>query len=145
MVHFSKGGNEDCEDGDGEAYDAPGAEPGVDTTKAADPQYAHLISDCEITVVDFSKLHYDKNTFYRKEHSDEPEYSPNEAFVQFLEKPRPDWAKCRWININTLSYDVVAAVANKYKLHSLAIEDLLNTDGRAKVDWYPDHVYSRSL
>ncbi|KAF2434016.1 hypothetical protein EJ08DRAFT_646895 [Tothia fuscella] len=33
-------------------------------------------------------------------------------------------------------------LGNKYQLHRLAIEDLMNTKGRTKVDWYHNQAYT---
>ena len=59
----------------------------------------------------------------------------------FMDTPRPDWAVCRWINVNGLSWDVIKLLGNDKRLHRLAIEDLLNPKNRTKVDWYSDHTY----
>ena len=58
-----------------------------------------------------------------------------------MEVPRPNWAACRWININGLSWDVIKLLGNDKHLHQLAIEDLLNPRNRTKADWYSDHTY----
>ena len=58
-----------------------------------------------------------------------------------MDMPRPDWAVCRWINVNGLSWDVIKLLGNDKRLHRLAIEDLLNPRNRTKVDWYSDHTY----
>ena len=58
-----------------------------------------------------------------------------------MDLPRPEWATCRWININGLSWDVIQLLGNDKGLHRLAIEDLLNPRNRTKADWYSDHTY----
>ena len=51
---------------------------------------------------------------------------------------RPDWSRVRWINIDGLTQmDVIRALAEKYQLHPLAIEDVLHTVQRPKVEDYP--------
>lgn len=104
----------------------PGSEPGIDTTKpdgghAALP-FLHTAS--QITVVDFSQTDI---TMQRLD---------NRTLPGFLEMPPPPWKKCRWINVNGLSWDVIQALGNHKKLHRLSIEDLLNTRNRTKADWY---------
>ena len=42
---------------------------------------------------------------------------------------------------NGLSWDVIKLLGNKYNLHRLAIEDLMHTHSRTKVDWYADHAF----
>ncbi|KAH6873626.1 hypothetical protein B0T10DRAFT_499686 [Thelonectria olida] len=108
-----------------------GSEPGYDPTL---PDGGHasmpiLSAPCEITIIDISK------TKMVKRHFD------NESFIEFLEQPRESWAKCRWININGLSWDAIQAVGNKKNLHKLALEDMMSIRNRTKADWYPNHVF----
>lgn len=65
----------------------------------------------------------------------------NDTLAEFLATPRPQWAKTRWVNVNGLSWDVVGMLGNHKKLHMLAVEDLLHTRSRTKVDWYTDHAF----
>ena len=65
----------------------------------------------------------------------------NETLPDFMALPRPEWATCRWINVNGLSWDVIKLLGNDKGLHRLAIEDLLNPRNRTKADWYSDHTY----
>jgi Mg2+ and Co2+ transporter CorA len=117
-------------------HDRPGAEPGVDTSRA-DAQLpaglaAHLSARCQTTLVDFSADRIQKLELW------------NEELLDVIADPRPEWATCRWINVNGLSWDVIRAIGNRYKLHRLAVEDLISTNGRAKVDWYPGNLFSKS-
>lgn len=114
-------------------WEEPGAEPGIDTTKESEPHFGHLMQECQITVVDFSDERMSKYEL------------DNEELVEFLKDPREEWVGCRWINVNGLSWDVIKELGNKYNLHRLAIEDLMNTRGRTKADWYSDHAFSRYL
>jgi hypothetical protein len=111
-------------------WEEPGAEPGVDPS-GLDTRFTHLRAQCQITCVDFSAEKMQQYEF------------DNDQFEEFLDQPRPEWVKCRWININGLSWDVISAVGSKYKLHRLAIEDLMNTRGRTKADWYSDHAFGK--
>ncbi|KAL8939631.1 MAG: hypothetical protein Q9211_002650 [Gyalolechia sp. 1 TL-2023] len=112
---------------------APGQEPGIDPTLSLDghePSTTPLLfEDCEIMVVDFS---LDLIELHRL---------TNKSLERFLQEPRPDWASCRWINVNGLSWDVIKLLGNDKGLHSLAIEDMMNTRNRTKADWYSDHTY----
>jgi magnesium transporter len=62
------------------------------------------------------------------------DYGPGRAQQQlvedledFLARHRPDWSVVRWINVDGLSnMGVIHALATKYDLHPLAIEDLLH-------------------
>lgn len=112
-------------------WEEPGAEPGIDTSKEPEAHYNHLMQECQITVVDFSDERMSKYEL------------DNEGLVEFLKDPREDWVACRWINVNGLSWDVIKELGNKHNLHRLAIEDLMNTRGRTKADWYSDHAFSR--
>lgn len=104
----------------------PGAEPGIDTSRP-DGGHASMINlraTCQITIVDFSENEIDIHELN------------NDEMIVFLKLPRPDWVKCRWINVNALSWDVIQALGQYKQLHSLAIEDLMNTQNRTKADWY---------
>lgn len=68
----------------------------------------------------------------------------NDGFIEFLQEPKEEWAQCRWININGLSWDVIQAVGATKGLHKLAIEDIMNLRNRTKVDWHV-HRFSRSI
>ncbi|KAH7144497.1 hypothetical protein B0J13DRAFT_502585 [Dactylonectria estremocensis] len=126
---------EDWDDLDGTFSARPGWQPG------SEPGYDPLLPDgghasmpalnapCEISVVDFSHENMVKSHF------------ENEGFIRYLETPKPAWAKCRWINVNGLSWDVIQAIGSKKGLHKLALEDLMNIRNRTKADWYPNHAF----
>ena len=70
------------------------------------------------------------------------DYSPEQTLFQdvndlddFLIHHRPEWSAVRWINIDGLSdMEVIHALASKYELHPLAVEDLLHIPERPKVE-----------
>lgn len=113
----------------------PGEEPGLDPDKpnGGRHQMPELHQDCEITVVDYSEddmitRHLDNKSL--------------QSWVnRESEKGRESWVKCRWINVNGLSWDVIQCLGKWKKLHRLAIEDMINTRNRTKADWYNDHTY----
>ncbi|OAA61916.1 Mg2+ transporter protein [Niveomyces insectorum RCEF 264] len=110
----------------------PGAEPGIDTSKpdgGGHETLAHLQAPSDINVVDFS---HDDMVTTRLD---------NATLAGFLAQPQMEGAKCRWINVNGLSWDVIQTLGNHKGLHRLAIEDLLNTRNRTKADWYPTHTF----
>jgi len=109
----------------------PGQEPGLDPSKpnGGRAQIPTLHEECQITVVDFSEKDMKMNEF------------DNGGLIRFLDIPQEDWIKCRWINVNGLSWDVIQALGNHKKLHRLAIEDMINTNNRTKADWYTDHTF----
>ena len=112
----------------------PGGEPGIDTSATPDGNSLRnaspLHEECEILVADFSQDHFQMHRL------------DNVSLSTFMEHSRPDWAKCRWINVNGLSWDVIKLLGNDKGLHRLAIEDMMNTTNRTKADWYSDHTYS---
>jgi magnesium transporter len=60
-----------------------------------------------------------------------------EAIEDFVTHHRPEWSAVRWINVDGLTdTKVVKALAEKYELHPLAVEDLLHVPQRPKVDTY---------
>lgn len=72
------------------------------------------------------------------------DYCPSQVVEQqiddlasFLGRHRPEWVKVRWINVDGLSdMGAIHALATKYELHPLAIEDLLHLSDRPKVEPY---------
>jgi magnesium transporter len=54
---------------------------------------------------------------------------------QFMNGQRPEWSVVRWINVDGLSdFGLVRAFAEKYRLHPLTVEDILNVPQRPKVE-----------
>ncbi len=55
----------------------------------------------------------------------------------FITSHRPLWSAVRWINVDGLAdLTIVRALAEKYHLHPLAVEDILQIPQRPKVDAY---------
>jgi len=55
----------------------------------------------------------------------------------FLGHHRPEWSAVRWISVEGLSdMHAIHALATKYDLHPLAVEDLLHPRQRPKVESY---------
>lgn len=110
----------------------PGAEPGIDTTADDDKIPEHLTSlktQCDINIIDYS----DQDVHHLK--------ADNMSLADALKTPRTEALPCRWISVNGLSWDVIKTLGNKFHLHRLAIEDLMHTHTRTKVDWYADHAF----
>ncbi|KAH8920694.1 hypothetical protein BT69DRAFT_1352196 [Atractiella rhizophila] len=103
-------------------------EPGIDVRKA---DYSHLKEELVIDVADYDRDRIRQFNFN------------NAEFLSYLEKDRPKWAKVRWINVNGLSWDVLRAIALKYDLHPLAIEDTMHTGSstRPKAEFYENHLF----
>jgi magnesium transporter len=72
------------------------------------------------------------------------DYCPAEIAIQdidnledFLDRHRPDWSVVRWINVTGLSnMRIIHALATKYNLHPLAVEDILHLSQRPKIEPY---------
>ncbi|TDZ73386.1 Cobalt/magnesium transport protein CorA [Colletotrichum trifolii] len=109
----------------------PGSEPGFDPNKldGGHASMPTLQADCDISVIDFSQENMVAHQF------------GNEGFIDFVNQPQESWVKCRWININRLSWDVISACGQYKNLHKLAIEDVMNTRNRTKADWYSNHAF----
>jgi magnesium transporter len=57
---------------------------------------------------------------------------------EFLAEHRPPWSQVRWINVDGLAdTQVLSAVAAKYELHPLAVEDLMRPGSRPKAEFFP--------
>jgi magnesium transporter len=56
---------------------------------------------------------------------------------EFLSHHRPEWSTVRWISVVGLSeMTAIHALATKYDLHPLAVEDVIHTRQRPKVETY---------
>jgi len=72
------------------------------------------------------------------------DYSPGQVLTQdvenledFVAHHRPEWSAVRWISIVGLSnMNAIHALATKYDLHPLAVEDVLHSSHRPKVESY---------
>jgi magnesium transporter len=72
------------------------------------------------------------------------DYSPGQVAMQsiedldgFVAHHRPDWSVVRWISVDGLSdMRVIHALATKYDLHPLAVEDMLHGAHRPKIETY---------
>ncbi|KAI0095022.1 hypothetical protein BDY19DRAFT_915920 [Irpex rosettiformis] len=117
-----------------------GAEPGVDPRRqSAFLTYGHIKQKCLIEVVDYSAV---RSSFGRM---------TNKEFISFLADDgacaKEPWVKVRWINVGGISWDVISALALRYDVHPLALEDVLHArkNGRSKADYYSKHLFIRIL
>ncbi len=96
----------------------PGAAPGVGLDELAQ---MHGGAAVRVTCIDYGPGGH--------------ELSSIDDLEDFLRRHRPGWATVRWINVDGLSDPAaVRALAAKYELHPLAVEDLLDTNQRPKID-----------
>lgn len=117
-----------------------GAEPGIDPRReSAFMNYGHIRQKCLIEVVDYSAV---RSSFGRM---------TNTEFVRLISDERASarepWVKVRWVNVGGISWDVISALAIKYDIHPLALEDVLHNRGhaRSKADYYTKHLFLRLL
>ncbi|KAF8185011.1 hypothetical protein K438DRAFT_1837261 [Mycena galopus ATCC 62051] len=117
-----------------------GSEPGINPRD--DEKYSHFSEKCAIQVTDFSSEHVLLNTL------------SNAEFVDLMKHPAPkrepnaaEKRSLRWINIGGISWDVLSALALRYDLHALALEDILHEQGhnQSKADYYHQHLFLRVL
>lgn len=113
-----------------EALTCPGREPGIDLNFMATSLQRALFQECQITVVDYCKEQYATNGTFT-----------NQQFLDFIDLPKPQWSKVRWINVNGMSFDVLKKLTNTYSLTPLAVEDALHFPTRTKIDHYSEHSY----
>ena len=103
---------------------APGTAGGIETSELG--KQAHGSGPVIVTCVDYCP--------------DQVEIQEIGDLHEFLGRHRPSWSHVRWINVDGLDrMDVMQALAEKYGLHPLAIEDVLRTHERAKAEDFPGH------
>lgn len=100
----------------------PGARPGLDPDDLA--RLPSTPGAARVTCVDFSPSRVEAREV--------------EDVAAFLAGHRPEWSAVRWVDVGGLSdLGVVEALARKYRLHPLAVEDVLHVPQRPKCEAYP--------
>jgi magnesium transporter len=101
----------------------PGAPAGIEPEELpAPPTRAGAV---RITCIDYGPDHHQTEEV--------------QDLADFIERHRPEWSAVRWINVDGLSdLGVIRAVAEKYRLHPLAVEDVLHIPQRPKVQAYDE-------
>lgn len=87
-----------------------------------------------VTIVDYSADRY------KVIHGEVHRNQETEKFEQLLDE-KPSWSKVRWINVNGLSFEAISCIAEKYNLHRLALEDMVDIPQRTKIDPYPNQIF----
>ncbi|MEX2365395.1 MAG: magnesium/cobalt transporter CorA, partial [Pseudohongiellaceae bacterium] len=59
----------------------------------------------------------------------------------FLNTPKPDGAKARWINVNSLHPYVVNRFRQHFGFHTLTAEDVLHVPQRPRTEFFDDHLF----
>jgi magnesium transporter len=109
----------------------PGSRPGVDVDQLA--EMAATSKRVPITCIDYSEDRFEVRRI-----------TDPQAFIESRREP---WVKVRWINVDGLDYAFLRALAIKYGLHPLAMEDVLDLTQRPKVESYtgqgglPPHLF----
>jgi magnesium transporter len=102
---------------------APGSAAGIEPHELT-PVPATPVS-VRITVIDYSP--------------DRVAFEDIQDLPAFIDEHRPEWSAVRWINVDGLGdLGVIRALAEKYRLHPLAIEDVLHVPQRPKVQAYEE-------
>ena len=102
---------------------APGSAPGIEPHELVAAPGKHV--SVRITCIDFSP---------EQAHFEDVQDLPG-----FIARHRPEWSTVRWINVDGLGdLGVIRALAEKYRLHPLAIEDVLHVPQRPKVQAYEE-------
>ena len=100
---------------------APGSAAGIEPHELA-PVPGKPVS-ARINVIDYSP--------------DQVQFEDAQDLPRFIDRHRPEWSAVRWINVDGLGdLGVIRALAEKYRLHPLAIEDVLHVPQRPKVQAY---------
>ncbi|MBN2777334.1 MAG: magnesium/cobalt transporter CorA [Bacteroidales bacterium] len=75
-------------------------------------------------------------------------YSTTEYFEETIHSIKeidisPDSGKVHWINLNGVhDSDLIKNIGEKFNIHKLVLEDVLNTHQRPKVDIYDEHIFA---
>jgi magnesium transporter len=111
----------------------PGSRPGVDVADLA-RMAPRAAGSVPVTVIDYGPEKFEVHEV--------------EDFEAFIAQRRPDWVQVRWINVDGISDPaIIRALAIKYGLHPLAIEDLMTPNQRPKLEPYaaegdrPAHLF----
>ena len=108
---------------------APGQRAGIDVAELATMPKC----DAPVTCIDYS--------------ADRVEIRRISNFEEFILSRRESWVQVRWINVDGLDPAGIRALAIKYGLHPLAIEDVMSTQQRPKLEPYtaeggrPPHLF----
>ncbi|MEW5307733.1 MAG: hypothetical protein WDW36_010110 [Sanguina aurantia] len=108
-----------------------GAAPGIDVRRSVHPNLnAALNVEANVTVIDYSAAKFLIHPVLN-----------NDSLEEFLQTPRPAWAKVRWVCCAGLSWDVLRLLALKYELHPLAVEDVVHQQHRVKADFFEHSIF----
>ncbi|KAF9459651.1 hypothetical protein BDZ94DRAFT_1291491 [Collybia nuda] len=128
---------------------APGAEPGINPRRISSARFKHFKQECMVEVSDYSADDVSVKRLNNTEliHFLRLPNSPQGSIGSILTGAVPIPGGVRWINIGGIDWDVMGALALKYDLHSLALEDVIHEQGhnQSKADYYHAHLFIRIL
>jgi len=108
----------------GTAQERVARSPGIEHAQGVDE--APPPNSIPIQCIDYGETKFEQTAF-----------SSVEELIQYQ---RPDWAICRWINIEGLNPFVINELRKVHEFHTLAAEDILHTPQRPKLEPYDDHT-----
>ncbi|KAG9110290.1 hypothetical protein FRC07_008205, partial [Ceratobasidium sp. 392] len=117
----------------------PGVEPDLLTRNPHD-LYGHLHQDCKVHVWDYGPTK-----------ARPLQFNTNHEFLHWFESAKESqrglWSKVRWINISGVSWDILGALKQKYDLHPLSLDVVVNgrDNARSKADYYAKHLFIHIL
>ncbi|CCH44214.1 putative metal ion transporter [Wickerhamomyces ciferrii] len=106
----------------------------------------YRVEHCEVfsNILNSVEVDTDSDFYLNKNDSMEYDLKSKQSVSKFkkIVESRPNWSKVRWINVNGLSWEAIATLGEKYELHRLSIEDMIDIPQRTKVDIYKSHLFS---
>jgi len=105
-------------------HDRIATSPGIENAHGVDE--APAPNAIPIQCIDYGKTEYEATHFATVE--------------ELIAHPRPEWAVCRWINVERLNAYVINELRKAHNFHTLAAEDALNTPQRPKMEPYEGHT-----
>jgi len=102
---------------------APGAAPGIEHYLKEGVADIPVAIDC---------LDYGESFF---------EHRKVANLTEFLDEPRPEGARVRWLNLEGLNPQTVNELRERFGFHTLAAEDVIQPLQRPKCEVYADHLF----
>lgn len=103
----------------------PGSTPGIESI--ADVDKPPAAGTVRIKSVDYGP--------------DRAEFTEPPDLNTFLDVPRPEWCRVRWINVDGLHPYVVNQLRARFGFHTLAAEDVLRVPQRPKLETFEGHLF----
>lgn len=99
------------------------ASPGIENAHGVNE--APELGTVVLEIIDYGETEFQRNSF--------------DTVQELIAYPRPEWARSRWINIEGLHPYVINELRKNFNFHTLAAEDALNTNQRAKLELFENH------